>query len=154
MWPRSEHDLWVLWSTASQSSKNDRTEHHDSGKESMEQTGTMRWPCNHNWGNWACDKWVNTMGSKCEDCKSRKDMDSIPTHTRLAHMYDVDVIVEGFRNAGLNVACIVEMLDHGTSEQVLYDALKVVQDNDAEWHERVEQTVLQGIRRWKELKAA
>ncbi|KAM0559784.1 hypothetical protein ACHAPJ_004308 [Fusarium lateritium] len=93
------------------------------------------------------------MGAKCQDCQNRKDMDSTPTHTRLAHMYDVDVFVEGFRNAGLNAACIVEMMKDGASEKALLDALDVIQENDTDWYDRIKYVVPQGISQYKESEA-
>ncbi|KAM5342456.1 hypothetical protein ACJ41O_013422 [Fusarium nematophilum] len=158
---RREPDLWLSRSVRKNNNNNindddlmDKAPETGlgSGEEREAQPKAMRWPCNHRWGKWACNSWVNTMGAKCQDCKNRKDMDSTPTHTRLAHMYDLDVIVEGFRNAGLNAACIVEMLNDGASEQALHDALSVIQENDAAWHYRVEHVVLHGIGRWNSSK--
>ena len=80
-------------------------------------------------------------------------MDSTPTHTRFAHMYDVEHFVEGFRNAGLNAACIVEMMKDGASEKSLREALCVVQENDTEWYDRIKYVVPQGISWYKEEEA-
>ncbi|KAL6360445.1 hypothetical protein LRP88_06151 [Fusarium phalaenopsidis] len=146
---RSEPDLWLYKSLENSILMSDATEHHGERDERRDQPKTMHWPCSHHWGKWACNRWVNTMGAKCQECKNRKDMDSTPTHTRLAHMYDVDVLVEGFRNAGLNAACVVDMMNDGASERALHDALKVIQENDVAWHDRVEHIVLLGIFRWK-----
>ncbi|KAL4728573.1 hypothetical protein ACLX1H_005324 [Fusarium chlamydosporum] len=52
-------------------------------------------------------------------------------------MYDVAHFVEGFRNEGLNAACIVEMMKDGASEKSLREALCVVQENDAGWYDRI-----------------
>ncbi|KAF4989498.1 hypothetical protein FDECE_14691 [Fusarium decemcellulare] len=149
---RSEPELWLYKSLESSNLMSDALDHAGGREERRVPSRTMCWPCNHYWGKWACNRWVNTMGAKCQDCKNRKDMDSTPTHTRLAHMYDVDVIVEGFRNAGLNAACVVEMMSDGASERALQDALRVIRENDVAWHDRVEHVVLLGIIRWKNSK--
>ncbi|KAG8665722.1 hypothetical protein FPOAC1_010523 [Fusarium poae] len=109
----------------------------------------MRWPCNHHWGSRKCNEYVDSLGAKCLDCTDRKDMDSTPTHTRFAHMYDVEQFVEGFRNAGLNAACVVEMMKDGASEKSLREALCVIQENDAGWYDRIKYVVPQGISRYK-----
>ncbi|CVK88892.1 uncharacterized protein FMAN_04643 [Fusarium mangiferae] len=75
---------------------------------------------------------------------------STPTHTRLAHMYDVETFVRGFRNAELNAACIVVMMRDGASERALLDALAVIQENDTEWYDRIKYVVPQGISQYKE----
>lgn len=67
-------------------------------------------------------------------------------------MYDVAHFVEGFRNEGLNAACIVEMMKDGASEKSLREALCVVQENDAGWYDRIKYVVPQGISRHKEEK--
>lgn len=73
---RSEPDLWLYKSLESSILMSDATEHHHHGEgdERRDQPKTMRWPCNHHWGKWACNRWVNTMGAKCQECKVREDV--------------------------------------------------------------------------------
>ncbi|KAM0342234.1 hypothetical protein ACHAPU_009639 [Fusarium lateritium] len=82
--------------------------------------------------------------------QNRKDMDSTPTHTRLAHMYDVEAFVEGFRNTELNAACVVVMMKDGAAEKALLDALDVIRENDTDWYDRIRYVVPQGIREYKD----
>ncbi|EWG43961.1 hypothetical protein FVEG_05205 [Fusarium verticillioides 7600] len=82
--------------------------------------------------------------------RTARELDSTPTHTRLAHMYDVENFVRGFRNAELNTAYIVVMMRDGASERALLDALAVIQENDTEWYDRIKHVVPQGISQYKE----
>ncbi|KAH7172157.1 hypothetical protein DER46DRAFT_594012 [Fusarium sp. MPI-SDFR-AT-0072] len=120
----------------------------------------MHWPCSHRWGSRKCNNYVKSVGARCQDCQvctcadssiqKYRELDSTPTHTRLAHMYDVETFVRGFRNAELNAACIVAMMRDGASERALLDALAVIQENDTEWYDRIKYVVPQGISQYKE----
>jgi hypothetical protein len=130
----------------------------------------MRWPCSHRWGSRKCNNYVKSVGARCQECQvctcadssdetlliiyppiqKCKELDSTPTHTRLAHMYDVETFVRGFRNAELTAACIVVMMRDGASERAMLDALDVIQENDAEWYDRIKYVVPQGISQYKE----
>ncbi|EMT63887.1 hypothetical protein FOC4_g10010360 [Fusarium odoratissimum] len=110
----------------------------------------MHWPCSHRWGSRKCNNYVKSVGARCQDCQKCRELDSTPTHTRLAHMYDVETFVQGFRNAELNAACIVVMMRDGASERALLDALAVIQENDTEWYDRIKYVVPQGISQYKE----
>ncbi|EWZ44383.1 uncharacterized protein FOBCDRAFT_217652 [Fusarium oxysporum Fo47] len=139
----------------------------------------MHWPCSHRWGSRKCNNYVKSVGARCQDCQvctcadssiqcmsaavidetlliiyppiqKCRELDSTPTHTRLAHMYDVETFVRGFRNAELNAACIVVMMRDGALERALLDALAVIQENDTEWYDRIKYVVPQGISQYKE----
>ncbi|PTD10563.1 hypothetical protein HYE67_007499 [Fusarium culmorum] len=148
---RREFNLWPSMSQESSNSVSDISNPILAEEVEKKQSPQkiMRWPCNHHWGSRKCNEYVDSLGVKCLDCTNRKDMDSTPTHTRFAHMYDVEQFVEGFRNAGLNAACVVEMMKDGALEKALREALCVVQENDTAWHDRIKYVVPQGISRYK-----